>query len=234
MPSARSRSVSSPVASAAASSASTACMLPFSPRYGSSRVNPRSQASTKRPALGVEEPLLPNGQRLLEQVVGAGQRGQPGRAGCEHHEGVGVAGLLVRRLAVRADGGEPAARVPVAQPAEQPAQAGGGEVRVPGPTQQVAEAVDVGHPGGDPGEDRTAQVGLARLVQPRRAARRVREVAPEVQQPVTLRGQHGGRHPLISCHGGPDSNERSAQVGAQQGLVGVGGADLDLLDLSHP
>ena len=50
MPSARSRSVSSPVASAAASSASTACMLPFSPRYGSSRVKPRSQASTNRPA----------------------------------------------------------------------------------------------------------------------------------------------------------------------------------------
>ena len=170
--------------------------------------------------VGVEEPLLPDGQRLLEQVVGAGQRGHPGRAGGQHHEGVGVAGLLVRGLAVGVDAvNQPPASI-VPQPAAQPAQACGGEVRVTGPAEQVAEAVDVGHPGGDPGEHRPGRGRARPVVQPRRAARGMREVAPEVQQPVALRGQHVGRHPQISCHGGPDSNAgRQRRWARRTGLV---------------
>ena len=77
------------------------------------------------PAVVVEEPLVPDVERLSEQLASAGQARNSTRRGGQHHKGVRIARLLVRTLASGVDASQPAAARVVPQPAGQAGQTPG-------------------------------------------------------------------------------------------------------------
>lgn len=112
----------SPVASAAARWASTACMFALTPLYGDSSVHARSQRSTSSPSS--------RSRNFLHDTAAASSSSnrapstpveprQCRRGGCEQHERVGVGLLGVVDLRPRTRRDEPAVVLVVVQPVEQ-------------------------------------------------------------------------------------------------------------------
>jgi len=147
--------------------------------------------------LGVEEPLVPNGDSLAEQVASAGQAGNSGRGGAQHDECVRITGFLVRTLAKVVNTAEPAATRFVTQPAGKTSQRLGRQIGIAGSPQQVAQSIDMEHPSGDVGIDRPRQVRLTSRVEPRGTAERMRKVPAEIEQSVALGLEHRGGNPVI-------------------------------------
>ncbi len=134
----------------------------------------------------VPEVVEQHGEGLGEQPVRPGTLGRGGAGRGEYDERVLVGGLV--------GGGRPVLRQPRPPAAvdavpEQTAQRGHavvGELGAVGPTHQVAEGVDVGHPAGDPELPRPVEVDRAVVLEPAEPAAGVARGTPEVEQPVTL------------------------------------------------
>ena len=184
------------------------------PAVGIRSVKPPVPGVDEQPRRGIEELLLPQSEGLLEEIVGAGQLRHPGRRRGQHDERVGVAGLLIRRPPGRIEAGEPAAGLGIPQPPDQTAQTLGRQFTVAGPSEPVAQAIDVGHPGGDPGEDRLGEVRLAERIQPGRATLRMGKCAAEIEQPVGLRRQHVVRDRGLDIHHGAPTLSRTQRTRA--------------------
>ena len=70
----------------------------------------------------VEESLVPDPERVVEQVASTGQPHHGTRGSGQHHESMRVTRLLVRSPAIGVDAGQPTAAGPILQPAGQPSK----------------------------------------------------------------------------------------------------------------
>src|SRR5215217_4103637 len=132
----------------------------------------------------VEEPHVPDLERLAEQVASAGQSGHCSRGGSQHHESVCVAGLLVWTLTCVVDAGQPAAIHPIPEPAREASEGLYSKISITVPTKQPTEDVHMQHPGRNPGIDGARQVGLSAGIQPSGSTQWMRKVTTEVEQPL--------------------------------------------------
>ena len=70
----------------------------------------------------VEEPLVPDPERLGEQITGAGQAGNNTRGRGQHYESVGITRFLIGILALFVDAGNPSTIRTVPEPSGQPVE----------------------------------------------------------------------------------------------------------------